>query len=141
MTCVTFLQNELWPQLPSRVQLMTLGTPGCSPSLCVSYANHAAQVLPVHHKRHLPLHFHVDSAHLPMHVTCMQSMSVQVTHMDVQEETRSAWQPIQALMTGCRGTYCTLAQGMHKQLSSNIVSSAVLYHRQLSNDKRGVHDK
>ncbi|DBA85676.1 TPA: hypothetical protein ACH3X1_005248 [Trebouxia sp. C0004] len=39
----TPVQNELWPQLPSRVQLMTLGTPGCSPSLCVSYANHAAQ--------------------------------------------------------------------------------------------------
>ncbi|DBA88947.1 TPA: hypothetical protein ACH3X2_000177 [Trebouxia sp. C0005] len=39
----TPVQSELWPQLPSRVQLMTLGTPGCSPSLCISYANHAAQ--------------------------------------------------------------------------------------------------
>ncbi len=86
MTCVAFLQNELWPQLPSRVQLMTLGTPGCSPSLCVSYANHAAQVLPVHHRRQLRLQFHVASAHLPTHVPCMQSMFVQETYMDVQEE-------------------------------------------------------
>ena len=88
MTCVAFLQNELWPQLPSRVQLMTLGTPGCSPSLCVSYANHAAQVDPVHHKRQLPLHFHVASAHLPTHVTWMQSMLVQDSYLDVQEDTR-----------------------------------------------------
>ncbi len=88
MTCVTFLQNELWPQLPSRVQLMTLGTPGCSPSLCVSYANHAAQVLPVHHTRHMPLHSHAASAHQPMHVICMHSMFVQDSYEDVQEDTR-----------------------------------------------------
>ena len=89
MTCVAFLQNELWPQLPSRVQLMTLGTPGCSPSLCVSYANHAAQVLPVHHRRQLPLHFRVANAHLPTHVTCMRSLCIQENHMSVQEDTKS----------------------------------------------------
>lgn len=38
---------------------MTLGTPGCSPSVCVSYANHAAQVFPVHH--------HACSAHHNVH--------------------------------------------------------------------------
>lgn len=51
--CIS-MQLEQWPQLPSRVRLMTLGTPGCSPSVCVSYANHAAQVSPVHHHA-LPL--------------------------------------------------------------------------------------
>ena len=46
-----------WPQLPSRVRLMTLGNPGCAPVLSVSYANHAAQVDALHHLPflHLPL--------------------------------------------------------------------------------------
>lgn len=38
------MQLDQGVQLPSRVRLMTLGTPGCSPSVCLSYANHAAQV-------------------------------------------------------------------------------------------------
>ena len=37
------VQGIDWPQLPSRVQLLTLGNPLCPPALCMSYANHHKQ--------------------------------------------------------------------------------------------------